>query len=284
MSDRGAAIAAPRHEDGVRRGPRRAAVGAVGAVCLLLALILGGAALVTWNHQRAAPVEVVGAEAALAEGFTVWERNADGTPVRFDPCSPIEVVLNPDGAPPSAHADLDEAVARVAAASGLDLALVGTTDEPPSDPRLPYQPERYGERWAPVLVTWARPGEPGVTLRDTDRGIAAPVAVGPEGERTYVSGQVVLNADRRDLRPGFGDRRDAWGATLLHELAHLVGLGHVDDPDQLMHTYPGEGEVAFGMGDRAGLAAVGADHGCREVPTPAPVRVRRPVGGGHGVP
>ena len=256
----------------------------IGTLGLLLVLLVGGGALVTASHQRSGPAEVAAVEAAPAAGFTVWERNADGTPVRFDPCSPIEVVLNLDGAPVGARADLEEAMARIAAASGLDLALAGTTDEPPSDPRLPYQPERYGQRWAPVLVTWAQPGEPGVPLRGHDRGIATPVAVGPEGERTYVSGQVVLNAERRDLQPGFGDRRDAWGATLLHELAHLVGLGHVDDPDQLMHTYPGEGEVALGPGDRAGLAAVGADHGCREVPTPAPVHVRRPAGGGHGVP
>ncbi len=217
------------------------------------------------------------ADAPLAEGYTVWERNDDGTPVRFDPCSVIEVVLAPRHAPPGARADLEEALTRIVDATGLDLRLIGSTDEPPSDPRLPYQPERYGERWAPVLVTWARPGDPGVPLRVIDRGVASPVAVGPEGDRTYVTGQVVLNADRDDLRPGFGDRSDAWGATLLHELAHLVGLGHVDDPTELMYTFPGDGEVVLGPGDRAGLAAVGADHGCRDVPPAGPVAVRRPA-------
>ncbi len=265
-----------------RRGGRRTLL--IGA-CLLLATLLAGTALVTSAARSPGDPAGIATDAALTEPFTVWERNADTTPVRFDPCSAIEVAFNPDGAPPGARGDLEEALARIAAASGLDLRLAGTTDEPPSDPRLPYQPERYGDRWAPVLVTWAHPGQPGVPLRDTDRGIATPVAVGPEGDRTYVSGQVVLNADRGDLRGGFGDRRDAWGATLLHELAHLVGLAHVEDPDQLLYTFPGEGPVELGPGDRAGLAAVGADQGCREVPTPGPVRVSRPASGsGHGTP
>ena len=258
-----------------RRGSLRTAVI---ALCYLGAVaLLAGAALVTMTAQRAAPDAAVTAQGALADGFMVWERNSDGTPVRFDPCTPIDVVFAPDGAPSGARQDLEEALSLLGEATGLDLRLTGTTDEPPSDPRLPYQPERYGHRWAPVLVTWASPGDPGVPLRDIDRGVATPVAVGPEGDRTYVTGQVVLNAERDDLQPGFGDRRDAWGATLLHELAHLVGLAHVDDPEELLYTYPGEGAVVFGPGDRAGLAAVGADQGCRAVPPAAPVAVRRPA-------
>ena len=264
-------------------GPLRAT--AIALCCLGAIALLASTALVSTTAQRTVADGAEPAQGALADGFTVWERNSDGSPVRFDPCTPVDVVFAPQGAPAGARQDLEEALARVADATGLDLRLTGTTDEPPSDPRLPYQPERYGHRWAPVLVTWATPGAPGVPLRDIDRGVATPVAVGPEGDRSYVTGQVVLNAERDDLRAGFGDRRDSWGATLLHELAHLVGLGHVDDPDELMYTFPGEGPVTFGPGDRAGLAAVGAAQGCRDVPPAAPVPVRRPAQqhgpGGH---
>lgn len=259
----------------------------IGVILLLAAAVAAVTLVATSALESSLPVARNAPVPSGMEdgGFTVWERNTDGTPVRFDPCSPIEFVLNADDAPPGARADLQAALARIAGAGGLDLHLTGSTDEPPSDPRLPYQPERYGHRWAPVLVTWASPGTPGVALRDVDRGIATPVAVGPRGERTYVSGQVVLNADRDDLRRGFDDRQDAWGATLLHELAHLVGLGHVDDPTQLLYVYPGAGPVELGEGDLAGLAAVGDTHGCREVPTAGPVRVARPASGsGHGVP
>jgi hypothetical protein len=210
---------------------------------------------------------------ASSEGYRVWERQADGSPVRWDPCSPIELVVAPAGAPPGADRDLAVAVERLRDATGLDLRVVGTTDERPSGARLPYQPERYGDRWAPVLVAWAEPHEDGVPLRDIDRGVGIPVAVGTAGDRTYVSGQVVLNAARTDLVAGFEDRATSWGATLLHELAHVLGLDHVDDPAELMAVHPGEGPVAFGPGDRAGLRAVGADGGCRPVPTPQPVVV-----------
>ncbi len=211
--------------------------------------------------------------AASQDGYAVWERNDDGVPVRWDPCEPIELVLAPDGWPDGTRADLEAAIDTLQRASGLDLDVVGTTDERPSGSRLPYQPERYGDRWAPVLVAWAEPGEAGLPLRDIDRGVAVPVAVGADGDRTYVSGQVVFNLERDDLEPGDADRQSSWQATILHELAHLLGLAHVDDPEQLMYTYPGEGPVTLGDGDRRGLEAVGEGHDCRPAPAADAVEV-----------
>ena len=43
---------------------------------------------------------------------------------------------------------------------------------------------------------------------------------------------------------------------LLHELAHLVGLGHVEDPNQLMFPDAGNA-VELGPGDLGGLAELG---------------------------
>jgi len=270
------------------RSRLRAALTAVaGGLLALLALGLAAVLLALPLVTSPQPSATTPGLGALSEdgGFTVWERNDDGTPVRWDPCTPIEVVWSPVGAPPGAAADLREALALLADVSGLPLRLVGTTDERPSGSRPPYQPERYGETWAPVLVAWADPDQPGLPLRDTDRGIAVPVAVGAEGDRTYVTGQVILNGTRGDLVPGFGDRADAWGATLLHELLHVLGLGHVDDPTQLMHRFPGSGPVLLGDGDLAGLAAVGTGLGCRDLPPAGPVRVADPPSSpGHGVP
>ncbi len=274
-----------------------AALSLVVVVLGAVVVVLGAVALVWSTAARHAAPEV-GAErptasrpgaGALSEpgDFTVWERNRDGQPIRWDPCSPVEVVWRPAGAPAGARADLESALQRARDATGLDLTLRGRTDEPVTEPRLPYQPERYGERWAPVLVAWTTPDEVGSRLIDTDRGVAVPIAVGPSGDRTYVSGSILLNADRDDLRSGFGDRADSWGATLLHELLHVLGLGHVDDPDELMYEFPGRGPVDLGPGDRAGTAAIGAAQGCRDVPTAGPVAVADPPADqtrGHGVP
>ncbi len=247
---------------------------------LALAVLAAGALAVLGLGGPAAGPPPVGAAhvGASSDGYRVWERRADGQPVRWDPCSPIDVVLSPDGAPAGARHDLEEAVDRLRAATGLDLHVIGTTDERPSGARLPYQPERYGERWAPVLVAWGHPHEDGVPLRDIDRGVGIPVALGGAGDRVYISGQIVLNAEREDLVPGFADRATSWGATLVHELAHVLGLDHVDDPAALLHRYPGEGPIRFASGDLAGLRAIGASGGCLGVPAPRPVVVEPAVG------
>lgn len=268
---------------GAADGPR---LGAVVAMLAAAALLASGVAAVGVGRELngvsmgapapAGPAAPHHAAVGVAseDGYAVWDRNDDGRPIRWDPCTPIELVVAVDDAPYGFHDDLARAVAIVAEHTGLPLAVAGGTDERPNAGRAAYQRDRYGERWAPVLVAWARPHEHGLSLRDTDRGLAIPVAVGRPGARVYVTGQVVLNADRDDLRAGFDDRADGWGATLLHELGHLVGLAHVDDPEQLMSVHPGTGPVTLGEGDRAGLAAVGAGHGCLDVPAPRTVAVR----------
>jgi hypothetical protein len=197
--------------------------------------------------------------------YALWGRNADGTPVRWDPCSPIPWVLDDREAPADARATVEEAMARITDASGLRFEYRGRTTESPSRDRSLVAGEPTA--WAPVLVTWVPGGSTDLPLGDTERGVAVPVAVVEDDVRTFVTGQVLLNADKR-LAPGFVDRHASWGAVVLHELSHLVGLDHVDDPRQLMHPVSGFGPVEFGDGDLAGLAAVGADGGCLAVPEP----------------
>lgn len=254
---------------------------------MVAALIVGAGlavALLVAVRGDATPDSPEVAVGASDEGYTVWARNADGTPVRWDACSPIEVVVSDAGSPigydgAEFTADVEAAVATLRGATGLDLSVARTTDEVPDAGRSTVTADTDGvRRWAPVLVGWRGPGEGGLPLRDVDRGVAVPVAVGPAGERVYVTGQVVLNPDREDLEPGTTDRSISWGATILHELAHVLGLGHVDAPHELMHTYPGTGPVELGPGDRAGLEAVGAGGGCLEVPPPQDLDVVLPDG------
>ena len=44
---------------------------------------------------------------------------------------------------------------------------------------------------------------------------------------------------------------------MRHELAHVVGLNHVDDAAELMYPEGIPGVVAFGPGDLTGLARLG---------------------------
>lgn len=203
-----------------------------------------------------------------AHPFAVWGLDRLGAPLRWDPCVPIRFALSPEDAPDHAARDLTTALAMLQVATGLDLRLIDMTDERPRVDRTLIEHDGTGWRWRPVLVAWAQPGEGGIPLTALDRGVALPVSV-RDGEREgYVTGQVVLNAARADLVAGFSDRRDAIGATLLHELAHLLGLAHVEDGSQLMSIDPGSGPVELGAGDRAGLRAIGAGAGCSPAPPP----------------
>ena len=49
-------------------------------------------------------------------------------------------------------------------------------------------------------------------------------------------------------------------AVVMHELAHVVGLAHVDNPTQVMDAESGTA-TEFGRGDLAGLAMLGSG-GC----------------------
>ncbi|SKB55138.1 hypothetical protein SAMN05660473_01305 [Arthrobacter sp. 49Tsu3.1M3] len=175
----------------------------------------------------------------------------------YDPCRPVHYVVRPDNGPPGAERLISEAVDEVSAATGLHFAADGVTSEAPTEQRKTYQPDRYGRRWAPVLIAWSSPEEvPQLAGNVAGRGGSTAVSV--SGRRAaLVSGQVALDAPdlaRIMLRP---DGPAYVRAVILHELGHVVGLDHVDDPTQLMHA-ENSGLTGFAAGDLAGLALLGS--------------------------
>src|SRR3954453_9331024 len=187
-------------------------------------------------------------------------RRDHGHTVTWEPCRPIHYVIRTAEESALFDALLQQAIREVSDATGLKFVSDGTTGEQLlRDPgqRMPYQRQRYGDRWAPVLISWSDPAE-SPALAGTEAGFAAPVPWAPPGEpQRFVSGIVALSMPALDTlyaRPH--------GATLvrdvmLHELGHLAGLDHVTDKSQLMYptlTHPLPG---YGAGDLAGLAAVG---------------------------
>lgn len=195
-------------------------------------------------------------------------------PVRFNPCEPIHYVVNAAQAPPGGVDDLQEAIRRLEAASGLTFVDDGPTDEPASVNRPLSLPERYGNRWAPILVVWDHGAPYRMALTNPAGGKSTPV------DGVSVSGVLIVNidataGDHGNLHPvnGFGEGT-TWGRVFIHELGHLVGLGHVARSNEIMFTELGVqmGEAVYQPGDLAGLKLLGKDAGCLPTPAPPPAK------------
>ena len=199
----------------------------------------------------------VSAPAASSYAFIATKQ--DGVaPVAFDPCRPIHYVVRDSGAPTEANVLVTEAVERISAATGLQFVFDGTATETPTAQRENFQPDRYGDRWAPVLIAWSDPTEFS-GLAGSVIGVASSESVEADGgERALVSGQVALDTTQLSELLRYNGGRSIAVATITHELAHLVGLGHINDPQQLMYPSARPLVTNLGSGDRAGLAALGS--------------------------
>ena len=175
----------------------------------------------------------------------------------YDPCRTVRYLLRPDGAPAGTEEIVHDAVAGIAAATGLRFVHDGYTDEPLTTDRAVFQPDRYGNRWAPVIIGWQTDAEnPDLAGDIVGEAGSASVSLG-DRPRVLVTGTVALDAGQ--VPPILDERGGAamLRAIVLHELGHLVGLAHVDDEAQLMFPGTRPSVTDLGGGDRTGLAALG---------------------------
>lgn len=199
------------------------------------------------------PPDVVGAG---DHDFAATRRDGTQRPVRFDPCRPVRWAVRPDGALPGSDALLESAVAEVARATGL--AFVREPDVGGPVPEVDaLQDPRPDGTFPPALVVWSSADErdelAGATVALGGGTVWAPP--GRWGEERLVGGLVTLDApDLAQVLAGPDGPARVRGV-LLHELAHLVGLGHVDDGTQLLH--PTSTGTAFAAGDLRGLREAG---------------------------
>lgn len=177
--------------------------------------------------------------------------------VAYDPCRPVHYVVRPDNAPIGGEQLIHQAVAEVSAATGLRFVNDGPTSEGPSEQRKAYQADRYGNRWAPVLISWSTPIE-SPQLEGKVAGFGGSGHAGASGRPlALVTGQVALDAPALEEIMQRPDGPLLVRAVIMHELGHVVGLDHVDDSKQLMNA-DNTGITAFADGDRAGLAVLGS--------------------------
>jgi hypothetical protein len=206
-------------------------------------------ALIGLGRERVLPAPAV----VSSGGAYVFAATQPGSsaPVGWDPCSPVPYAVNPDGMPAGSRPMLERAIARISSATGLAFKDDGDTDRRPFTGSLV---ELGGAR--PVVIGWAT-AEEFPELDGPVAGIGGAAAEeGAQGRAYYVTGGVVLDTE------AFTDAIVArqpriLEAVVVHELAHVIGLAHVDEPLELMFA-DNTGQIDLGPGDREGLARLGS--------------------------
>ena len=201
--------------------------------------------------------------------FTViFEDETPETMPRWDPCTFPTYAINRGSFEPAENVvrdgfELDDAdllrqaFERTEELSGLRfLYLSKTTDT--------YEKsENYSTNLgnADVLVQYLKEDDYLVAAEEsglsTSIAFAGPLARRVIGETGYlVAGRIIINADeiQRLLDEG---REDVIATAYLHEIGHLIGLGHVENPEALMFGGPSYLD-SFTVGDKLGFEWAGA--------------------------
>jgi hypothetical protein len=169
-------------------------------------------------------------------------RTDSGGFARWNPCSTIGYVVNDERATRAQRVLLDESIAEVEAATGLDFAYAGETSA-----GLDGKPP---------------PGvEAVLTFADSSSSTTLGSSAGIGGGRFRQSGEVVEGYSLFAIKYG---TQSIMRTVILHELGHMVGLAHVDEPSQVLYpnVQPSSAYQVYQPGDREGLWRLGSAQGC----------------------
>lgn len=213
-------------------------------------------------EESDAPLGVPELQAVTSQSYKFLVVNDDGSPVGYSPCRPLHYVVNETLAPEGAAHLVHDAIRTIGSATGISFIHDGETAEEPSGERDPYQPAVYGERWVPLLISWTTP-EAAPKLKGQVIGTGGSTHYSFNGgPKSFVTGSLELDAPQIDLELERPDGAQYATAVILHELGHVMGLEHVDDPVQLMYPEIGTPD-GLAAGDLSGLRKLGQTQ-CRK--------------------
>ncbi|HWU31838.1 MAG TPA: matrixin family metalloprotease [Marmoricola sp.] len=182
--------------------------------------------------------------------YSILHTDQAGDPVTYDPCKPLKYVVNPAGAPVNYLSFIEPAIQKVQKASGLKFVYVGLSGDT-------WQTRRSAEVGEPILISFPNSLDRSVAQADTvGLGGSTEVSVAGIVQPHYLTGSVSLLSSWFNEESSIGATA-AEESVVMHELGHVLGLGHVQHRDEVMYPTT-HGQMDFGIGDLAGLARLGA--------------------------
>lgn len=208
---------------------------------------------------------------AGARRWSFLDVDARGRPYRWDPCRPLRYRIALNGVSPTEGRRVRGAMTTLGRALGVRTVYRGTIRWVPDTTQVP------STLGVDVVVAFAAPGD-GV-------GRSSMIRLGEAGRAGYdlagglrrdpttpglvvpriEGGVAVISTERLHTFTGAMRR-----ALYLHELAHVVNLGHGAGAAQVMHLgLLRDPPADYSRDDRAGLARLGRRAGCLTEPTVA---------------
>lgn len=172
---------------------------------------------------------------------------------RWNPCKPITYRINTAGAYKGWDKQVHAVMAEMSRATGLTFVYKGTTTE------VAFGNKRSKD--SDIIFSWA-------TAKQNPDLAGAVVGLGgsyytqhQNGTKERFKGSIVLDRAEKLDTTWDGVRITSWSTVMLHELTHVLGVGHTTDKTQLMAPVTGL-KPRFGKGDLAALSKVGAANTC----------------------
>lgn len=186
-------------------------------LAVLLGLTILSQVALAYNEEESAFIKSLDPALGISSGFGRWNGS-------------INLVYDPDGAPSlfsNSDAVLDlieEATVEWELVSGIQFNVTGADSNATADEDF-SNPDDKDEL---VRIYWgdtggaAGFGGPGSSFHDSDLGYFP-----------YIDGRVVLSDNAETW-----DSLDELVNVLVHELGHVMGFGHSDNPDSVMYANP----------------------------------------------